>query len=87
MEEVGIGTKTTRADTIQTLYERKYVRNERITVTDLGFEVLEILKNHCKKVVSVEMTKELEGRIKGICENGEKREDVLVGAINILGRC
>jgi DNA topoisomerase-1 len=85
MEEVGIGTKATRADTIQTLYERKYVRNERITVTDLGFEVLEILKNHCKKVVSVEMTKELEDRINGICQNGEKREDVLVGAVEILG--
>jgi len=84
MEEVGIGTKGTRADTIQTLYDRKYVRNQRITVTDLGFEVLEVLKNHCKKVVSVEMTKELEDRINGICQNTEKREDVLVGAVEIL---
>jgi DNA topoisomerase-1 len=85
MEKVGIGTKATRADAIQTLYDRKYVRNERITVTGLGFEVLEILKNHCKKVVSIEMTKELEDRINGIRQNGEKREDVLVGAIEILG--
>jgi len=84
MEEVGIGTKATRADTIQTLYERKYVRNERITVTDLGFEVLELLKNYCEKVVSVEMTKELENRINGICQAQEKREDVLAGAIEIL---
>jgi DNA topoisomerase-1 len=85
MEEVGIGTKTTRADTIQTLYERKYVRNERMKVTDLGFEVFEILQNHCKKVVSVEMTKELEDRINGICQNSEKRQDVLASAIEILG--
>jgi DNA topoisomerase-1 len=85
MEEEGIGTKATRADAIQTLYERKYVQNERMTVTDLGFEILEILKSHCKKVVSVEMTKELEDRINGICKNGEKREDVLIGAVEILG--
>jgi DNA topoisomerase-1 len=85
MEEVGIGTKATRADTIQTLYERKYIRNERMTVTDLGFEVLEILKNYCKKVVSVEMTKDLEDRINRICQNGEKREDVLDGAVETLG--
>ncbi|HVP16268.1 MAG TPA: DNA topoisomerase I [candidate division Zixibacteria bacterium] len=85
MEEVEIGTKATRADIIQTLYERKYVRNERMTVTDLGFEVLEILKSYCEKIVSIEMTKELENRIDGICQNREKREDVLVGAIEILG--
>jgi len=81
---VGIGTKATRADAIQTLYERKYVRNERMTVTDLGFEVFEVLKNHCHKIVSVEMTKELEERINRIFQNSEKREDVLSGAIEIL---
>ena len=84
MEEVGIGTKATRADAIQTLYERKYIQNERMTVTDLGFEVLEILKNHCQKVVSVEMTKELEERVNRICQNSGKKEDVLAGAIEIL---
>lgn len=84
MEEVGIGTKATRADAIQTLYDRKYVRNERMTVTDLGFEVLEILKKHCQKVVSLELTKELEDRMNGIRQNSEKREDVLADAIEIL---
>jgi len=85
MDEAGIGTKATRADTIQTLYERKYVRNENMTVTELGFEVLGILENHCPKVVSVEMTKELEDRINGIWQSSEKREDVLADAIEILG--
>lgn len=84
MEETGIGTKATRADAIQTLYERKYIRNERMTVTDLGFEVFEVLNNHCQQVVSVEMTKELEDRINQIRQNNEKREDVLVDAIRIL---
>jgi DNA topoisomerase-1 len=86
MEEVGIGTKATRADAIHMLYERKYIRNERMTVTDLGFEVFRVLKNHCPKIVSVEMTKELEERINRIAraQKSEKREDVLAGAIEIL---
>jgi DNA topoisomerase-1 len=84
MEEVGIGTKATRADVIQTLYERKYVRDERMTVTDLGFEVFEILKDHCEKVVSVEMTKELEGKINKICQNGHGREEILASSIETL---
>jgi DNA topoisomerase-1 len=84
MEEVGIGTKATRADAIQTLYERKYVRDNRMTVTDLGFEIFEILKNYCNKVVSVELTEELEDRINKIREKTERREDVLASTIEIL---
>jgi DNA topoisomerase-1 len=84
MEEVGIGTKATRADAIQTLYERKYIRNKRMGVTDLGFEVLEILNSNCRKIVSVEMTRELEDKVNGICQDLVKREDVLAGAIETL---
>jgi len=41
MEKEDIGTKATRAGTIQTLYDRKYVCDEKMSVTDLGFEVIE----------------------------------------------
>lgn len=84
MEEVGIGTKATRADIIQTLYDRKYVRDERMVVTDLGFEVLEVLKSHCPTIVSIELTKKLEERMEKIQTNMEKRENVLLEAIEIL---
>jgi DNA topoisomerase-1 len=84
MEATGIGTKATRADIIQTLYDRKYIQDERMTVTDLGFEVLEILKNHCPTVISIRLTKELEERMIRVHEHSLKREDVLVGAVEIL---
>jgi len=84
MEEAEIGTKATRAGIIQTLYDRKYVRDERITVTDLGFEVLEVLEKYCPTVVSTKMTKELEEKMNEIQINGEKRENVLVEAVEIL---
>jgi DNA topoisomerase-1 len=84
MEEAEIGTKATRADIIQTLYDRKYVRDERMIVTDLGFEVLEVLEKHCPTVVSIKLTRELEERMNKIQVNNEKREEVLMDAVEIL---
>jgi DNA topoisomerase-1 len=84
MEEEEIGTKATRAGIIQTLYDRKYIREEKIVVTDLGFEVLEVLKKYCPEVISIKLTKELEGRMNRIQLNNEKREDVVVDAVEIL---
>ena len=84
MEETEIGTKATRAAILQTLYDRKYVRDERMIVTDLGFEVLEVLKKYCPTIVSMKMTKELEEKMNKIQTNGEKRENVLVEAVEML---
>ncbi|MEM3730654.1 MAG: DNA topoisomerase I [Candidatus Bathyarchaeia archaeon] len=84
MEEAEIGTKATRAEIIQTLYDRKYVREERMVVTDLGFEVLEILKKYCPTVVSIKLTRELEEKMNKIQMNNGKRESVLLDAVEIL---
>jgi DNA topoisomerase-1 len=84
MEEMGIGTKATRANIIQTLYDRKYVRDERMVVTGLGFEVLEVLERHCPTVISMELTRELEERMDKIQANSEKRENVLMDTVEIL---
>ena len=84
MEEVRIGTKSTRGDVLQILYDRKYAKNERIETTDLGFEVLETLKNYCPAIVSVELTRELEERMESIQAGSETREKVLEDVVNIL---
>lgn len=84
MESAGIGTKATRADIIQTLYDRKYVRDERMVVTDLGFEVLEVLQKNCPAIVSVEFTRSLEEKMDKIQANLEKREKVILDAVEIL---
>jgi DNA topoisomerase-1 len=84
MEQQEIGTKATRADVIQTLYDRKYIRDERITVTDLGFTILEVLEEYCPTIVSIRLTRELEGKMNGIQMNSEKREKVLKDTVQIL---
>jgi DNA topoisomerase-1 len=84
MEKHEIGTKATRADIIQTLYDRKYVQDERMAVTDLGFEVLEVLENYCPTIISIMMTKELEEKMNKIQEQKERRENVLANAVEML---
>lgn len=84
MEDTEIGTKATRANIIQTLYDRKYVREERMVVTNLGFDVLEVLEKYCPPVVSIKLTSELEERMDKIQAKREKRENVLMDAVEIL---
>jgi DNA topoisomerase-1 len=84
MEKEEIGTKATRAGIIQTLQDRKYVREERIVVTDLGFEVVDVLKNYCPTVVSLELTRRLEERMNEIQQGNETRENVLKEVVEIL---
>jgi DNA topoisomerase-1 len=55
MEKEEIGTKATRAGIIQTFQKRKYIREERIVVTALGFEVVDVLKEFCPTIVSLEL--------------------------------
>jgi len=84
MEEQGIGTKATRAEIMDTLYDRRYIRDERIVVTELGFNVTEILESVCPAVISVELTRELESKMEKIETEIEIRENVLAEAVGYL---
>ncbi len=85
MEKEEIGTKATRANTIQTLHGRKYLHgSESLMVSDLGLEVTEILSKYCPAVVFPEFTKELEAKMEKIQNSQETKEVVLKEAIKIL---
>ncbi|MCW4034336.1 MAG: DNA topoisomerase I [Candidatus Bathyarchaeota archaeon] len=84
MEELGIGTKATRADIIQTLYNRGYVKDQRITVTELGLDVVDVLCRYAPDVVSAQLTKELEEKMEQIQNGKMKRETVLAQVMEQL---
>jgi DNA topoisomerase-1 len=85
MEKEEIGTKATRASTIQTLFDRKYLEgSQNMKVTDLGFEVTEVLRNYCPSVVSSEMTRKLEEKMEQIQQKKENKQNVLQDTIEIL---
>ena len=84
MEEIGIGTKATRADIIQTLYNRDYVQDESLVVTDLGLVVIDILFKYVPLVTSGQLTKELEAKMDEILKKKITRETVLQEVIEML---
>lgn len=84
MDEQSIGTKATRASIIDTLYKRGYIREERIEATELGFRVVEALEAHCPRILSVELTRALEEEMARIEEGEVGKEEVLMGAVNVL---
>jgi DNA topoisomerase-1 len=81
MEEEGIGTKTTRADIIKTLYDRGYVVGESMEVTDMGFKVVELMKRHSSIIVSTEMTRAIERDLEAIEQGTIRGEEVVERAI------
>ncbi len=85
MEKEEIGTKATRAATIQTLYDRKYLNGTgALYVSHLGFEVVEVLSKYCPTVVSPEMTRALESKMEAIQQGIETKQNVLQNTIETL---
>lgn len=73
MEEKGIGRPSTYAPTIETIVERGYVEriDKKFQPTELGFVVLDLLKQYFKKIVDVEFTAGMEDQLDDIAEGEE----------------
>ena len=85
MEKEEIGTKATRAATIDTLQKRHYLNGvDSLSVSDLGFEVTEVLEKFCPTVVSPEMTRTLEAKMEAIEQGKETKQSVLDATIETL---
>lgn len=65
MEQEQIGTKSTRADIIATLFKRGYIGSSRggIEVTDLGFAVIDSMRAFVPAIVSTDLTKFMEEQL------------------------
>lgn len=81
MAECGIGTPATRANIIETLILRDYIRRERknIVPTEKGLSVYEIVKD--KKIADAEMTGAWEVALSSI-ESGQMSSDKFTQGIN-----
>ncbi len=74
MEEMGIGTKATRHDVIQKLYDRGYIESDPPRPTGLAKAVVEASEEFADRIVSDEMTAQLEADMQAIAA-GEKNFD------------
>ncbi|MFH0832220.1 MAG: DNA topoisomerase I [Candidatus Aenigmatarchaeota archaeon] len=77
MEAKELGTKATRAQILQILYNRGYLIGKSIEVTELGSQLSDILEKNVPDVVSEKLTRHFEEEC-DLVENGKiKREKVL----------
>ncbi|MFD1568949.1 DNA topoisomerase, partial [Halolamina litorea] len=74
MEEMGVGTKSTRHNTIEKLYDRNYVEGDPPRPTQLARAVVEAAEEFADRIVSEEMTAQLEADMRAIAA-GEKGFD------------
>ncbi|MFT4931044.1 MAG: DNA topoisomerase-1 [Natronomonas sp.] len=74
MEDLGLGTKATRHDIIQKLYDRGYVEGDPPRPTQLAMAVVEAAEEFADLVVSDEMTAQLAADMSAIA-NGEATLD------------
>jgi DNA topoisomerase-1 len=78
MEERGLGTKATRADIIQKLYDRGYVFNNPPEPSETGIAMYEAFKRHVPEMATPEMTAKLEADMDRIA-SGETSKEQVVG--------
>ncbi|HID71372.1 MAG TPA: hypothetical protein EYP29_01330 [Thermoplasmata archaeon] len=71
MEELGLGTKSTRHTIISKLYERGYIKGNPPVPTEIGYSVLDALENHAQIITKPDMTATLEKEMLEISK-GEK---------------
>jgi DNA topoisomerase-1 len=77
MEKESIGTKATRAEIISTLMAREYMSGDNLTASDLGFAVVETMRQHAPSILSAGLTRAVEERLERI-ENGTEDEKILL---------
>ncbi|WP_255169771.1 DNA topoisomerase I [Natrononativus amylolyticus] len=76
MEDLGIGTKSTRHNTLEKLYDRGYIESDPPRPTQLAMAVVDAAENYAERVVSEGMTAQLEADMDAIAAGEKGLEDV-----------
>lgn len=84
MEKRGLGTKATRHDIIQTLYDRKYITGDPAEPTCKGRSVIDALVLRAERITNPEMTAELDAEMDAIANARATRDDVVSHSRKLL---
>jgi DNA topoisomerase I len=91
MERENIGTKATRSEIISTLFKRNYISNTAtipyqkqkngpgvgIEATDVGFEIIHLMRKYVPDIVSTDLTRSMEQQLEEI-ESGIARSAFVI---------
>jgi len=76
LEKRNLGTKATRANIIETLYDRNYVKEQSITATPLGISLIETLEKYSPIIIDEKLTRHFEDEMDKI-QQAKKNLSVL----------
>ena len=86
MEELGLGTKSTRHEVIGKLVSRKYVEGNPLRPSLVGMAVIGSLEVHADTITKPDMTQMLEDHMNMIKERSRNRDDVVRESKEMLHR-
>jgi DNA topoisomerase-1 len=84
MEELGLGTKSTRHEVIARLVSRKYIEGNPLRPTLVGRVVTEALEQNADTITKPEMTQTIESHMQQIKESKRTRDDVIAESRSML---
>ncbi|MFH1649271.1 MAG: DNA topoisomerase I [Candidatus Woesearchaeota archaeon] len=86
MEKLNLGTKSTRAATIDTLGNRGYIEGQPMKATELGLQTIEVLEKYVPEIIDIELTRHFEDELEEIREKKKTEDQVLDEAKEFLTR-
>lgn len=72
LEKRNLGTKSTRAAILDTLYDRGYIKEKSIEATPLGISLINTLEKYSPIIIDEELTKELQDEMDKMAESENK---------------
>ncbi|MGC8934161.1 MAG: DNA topoisomerase I [Thermoproteota archaeon] len=84
LEARNLGTRATRADILQTLYDRHYIEGKSIKITPLGEAVVKVLKEFSPSILSEELTRHFEQEMDLVFSGKKTKEEVIEEAKRVL---
>ena len=84
MEKRGLGTKSTRANIIDVLYQRRYFKNDPVEPSQLGIAIIDALDEYAPRITTPEMTSELEDDMTRVAEGADTQEHVVMHSRALL---
>lgn len=86
MEKRNLGTRATRSAILQTLYDRKYVMDKSVKVTELGMAIAKTLKKYVPDLIDEQLTKQFEIELDEITTGKVKKEKIFNDAKKVINK-
>ncbi|HID20058.1 MAG TPA: DNA topoisomerase I [Methanophagales archaeon] len=84
MDDLGLGTKSTRHEIIGKLYDRAYVQGNPAKPTEKAVALMDSLEKYAMMITKPEMTKTLELEMDGISEGKRKKDEIVDDSRDML---